>query len=97
MLAFATSCSMESEIWPEKKCISMCFKTILFPHEVAFFTTYLNDMRFDLRRGEQGMAFICAVAYSVLPPVYAFGRCTANVLPCASGKPIDKRAVEEAR
>ncbi|MFL5707305.1 MAG: L-dopachrome tautomerase-related protein [Ktedonobacteraceae bacterium] len=33
-------------------------KTILFPREVAFSTTYLNDMRFDLRRGEQGMAFI---------------------------------------
>src|SRR5260370_38470947 len=33
-------------------------KTILFPREVALSTTYLNDMRFDLRRGEQGMAFI---------------------------------------
>jgi sugar lactone lactonase YvrE len=33
-------------------------KTILFPREVALATTYLNDMRFDLRRGEQGMAFI---------------------------------------
>jgi sugar lactone lactonase YvrE len=34
------------------------FTTILFPREVAFSTTYLNDIRFDLRRGEQGMAFI---------------------------------------
>jgi sugar lactone lactonase YvrE len=33
-------------------------KTILFPREVALSTTYLNDIRFDLRRGEQGMAFI---------------------------------------
>jgi len=33
-------------------------KTILFPREVALSTTYLNDLRFDLRRGEQGMAFI---------------------------------------
>jgi sugar lactone lactonase YvrE len=31
---------------------------ILFPPAVALSTTYLNDMRFDLRRGEQGMAFI---------------------------------------
>ncbi|MEH2273681.1 MAG: L-dopachrome tautomerase-related protein [Nostoc sp.] len=34
------------------------FKTILFPQEVALPTTYLNDVRFDLRRGEAGMAFI---------------------------------------
>src|SRR5215469_14207024 len=29
--------------------------TILFPREVALATSYLNDLRFDLRRGEQGM------------------------------------------
>ncbi|MDF5706289.1 MAG: L-dopachrome tautomerase-related protein [Nostoc sp. S4] len=34
------------------------FKTILFPQEVALPTTYLNDIRFDLRRGQAGMAFI---------------------------------------
>ncbi|OKH48873.1 gluconolaconase [Calothrix sp. HK-06] len=34
------------------------FKTILFPQEVALPTTYLNDIRFDLRRGTGGMAFI---------------------------------------
>lgn len=34
------------------------FKTILFPPEVALPTTYLNDVRFDLRRGKAGMAFI---------------------------------------
>jgi sugar lactone lactonase YvrE len=34
------------------------FKKILFPQEVALPTTYLNDIRFDLRRGEQGMAYI---------------------------------------
>lgn len=33
-------------------------KTILFPAEVALPTTYLNDVRFDLRRGDEGMAFI---------------------------------------
>lgn len=34
------------------------FKTILFPQDVALKTTYLNDVRFDLRRGKAGMAFI---------------------------------------
>lgn len=34
------------------------FKTILFPRDVALPTTYLNDVRFDLRRGQAGMAFI---------------------------------------
>jgi sugar lactone lactonase YvrE len=33
-------------------------KTILFPPDVALPTSYLNDVRFDLRRGAQGMAFI---------------------------------------
>lgn len=34
------------------------FKTIVFPANVALPTTYLNDIRFDLRRGSAGMAFI---------------------------------------
>jgi len=34
------------------------FQKILFPQDVALETTYLNDVRFDLRRGEAGMAFI---------------------------------------
>lgn len=33
-------------------------KKILFPQDVALPTTYLNDVRFDLRRGMEGMAFI---------------------------------------
>lgn len=33
-------------------------KKILFPQDVALPTTYLNDIRFDLRRGSEGMAFI---------------------------------------
>jgi sugar lactone lactonase YvrE len=33
-------------------------KKILFPQSVALPTTYLNDVRFDLRRGREGMAFI---------------------------------------
>ena len=34
------------------------FKTITFDRSVALPDTYLNDVRFDLRRGEHGMAFI---------------------------------------
>src|SRR5205823_10163215 len=34
------------------------FKTIPFPPEVALKTTYLNDVRFDLRRGRAGVAYI---------------------------------------
>jgi sugar lactone lactonase YvrE len=33
-------------------------KTIVFPRDVALPTTYLNDVRFDPRRGAEGMAFI---------------------------------------
>jgi sugar lactone lactonase YvrE len=33
-------------------------KVIRFPPEVVLETTYLNDVRFDLRRGAEGMAFI---------------------------------------
>lgn len=34
------------------------FKTISFPEDVALKTTYLNDVRFDLRRGNAGVAYI---------------------------------------
>ena len=34
------------------------FKKIIFPSDVALTTTYLNDIRFDLSRGAEGMAFI---------------------------------------
>src|SRR5205085_5953124 len=34
------------------------FKTIAFPESVALKTTYLNDVRFDLRRGKAGVAYI---------------------------------------
>ena len=33
-------------------------KKIVFPADVALPKTYLNDVRFDLRRGREGMAFI---------------------------------------
>lgn len=34
------------------------FRTITFPATVALPSSYLNDVRFDLRRGKDGMAFI---------------------------------------
>jgi sugar lactone lactonase YvrE len=47
---------------PKLVCVDLesdrIIKTILFPQDVALPTTYLNDVRFDLRRGKGGMAFI---------------------------------------
>lgn len=47
---------------PKLVCVDLesdrAVKTILFPQDVALPTSYLNDVRFDLRRGEEGMAFI---------------------------------------
>ncbi|BAY09967.1 L-dopachrome tautomerase-related protein [Calothrix sp. NIES-2098] len=47
---------------PKLVCVDLTsnqvIKTILFPQDVALPTTYLNDVRFDLRRGAEGMAFI---------------------------------------
>ena len=47
---------------PKMICVDLTnnkiVKKILFPQDVALPTTYLNDVRFDLRRGNEGMAFI---------------------------------------
>lgn len=47
---------------PKLVCVDLAtnqlIKKILFPQDVALPTTYLNDVRFDLRRGLEGMAFI---------------------------------------
>lgn len=47
---------------PKLVCVDLesdrVIKKILFPQDVALPTTYLNDVRFDLRRGKEGMAFI---------------------------------------
>jgi sugar lactone lactonase YvrE len=47
---------------PKMVCVDLntnkLTKKILFPQSVALPTTYLNDVRFDLRRGNEGMAFI---------------------------------------
>ncbi|MGY1714534.1 L-dopachrome tautomerase-related protein [Geodermatophilus sp. SYSU D01106] len=47
---------------PKLVCVDLAtdtvVQTITFPADVALETTYLNDVRFDLRRGEAGAAFI---------------------------------------
>lgn len=47
---------------PKLICVNLTtneiIKKILFPQDVALPTTYLNDVRFDLRIGREGMAFI---------------------------------------
>jgi sugar lactone lactonase YvrE len=47
---------------PKLVCVDLnsdkILKKILFTQDVALPTTYLNDVRFDLRRGNEGMAFI---------------------------------------
>ncbi|HSA75399.1 MAG TPA: L-dopachrome tautomerase-related protein [Candidatus Nitrosocosmicus sp.] len=47
---------------PKLICVNLdtnkIVKKILFPQTVALPTTYLNDIRFDLRRGNEGFAFI---------------------------------------
>lgn len=47
---------------PKLVCVDLTddtvVQTVLFPPEVAHETSYLNDVRFDLRRGEAGFAFI---------------------------------------
>ncbi|MDR4492644.1 MAG: L-dopachrome tautomerase-related protein [Candidatus Nitrosocosmicus sp.] len=47
---------------PKLICVNLdtnkVVKKILFPQTIAQPTTYLNDVRFDLRRGKEGIAFI---------------------------------------
>jgi sugar lactone lactonase YvrE len=47
---------------PKLVCVDLVtnkvIEKILLPQDVALPTTYLNDVRFDLRRGNKGMAFI---------------------------------------
>lgn len=47
---------------PKLVCVDLStnkvIRKVLFPQDVALPTTYLNDVRFDLRRGSEGMAFI---------------------------------------
>jgi sugar lactone lactonase YvrE len=47
---------------PKLVCVDLetdrVVQTVLFPQNVALPTSYVNDVRFDLRRGSAGMAFV---------------------------------------
>jgi len=47
---------------PKLVCVDLAtdtvVRTITFPEDVALATSYLNDVRFDLRRGDAGIAYI---------------------------------------
>jgi sugar lactone lactonase YvrE len=53
---------IQGQQWPKLVGIDLAtnqvFKTIRFPPDVVLQRTYLNDVRFDLRRGQDGLAFI---------------------------------------
>jgi sugar lactone lactonase YvrE len=86
------------------------FKKILFPRDVALPTTYLNDIRFDLRRGQEGMAFITDSAdqgpNGIIVVDLATGKswrrlndhpstkAVKDFLPLVEGKPLLKRPPE---
>jgi sugar lactone lactonase YvrE len=59
---------------PKLVCVDLerdeVVQTIRFPRDVALEKTYLNDVRFDLRRGEGGLAFITD---SGIDPSHAMG------------------------
>ena len=57
----------------------LIFKTIHFPSEVVLPTTYLNDMRFDLRKGQGGIAYITD-SLGKGPNGILVGRKAANVV-----------------
>jgi sugar lactone lactonase YvrE len=82
-------------------------KKITFPPEVATLYSYLNDVRFDLRRGKEGMAFISDSSEKgpngIVVVDLASGkswrrlnnhpstRPEENFLPLVEGKPLMKR------
>ena len=74
---------------------NMVIKKILFPQAVALPTTYLNDIRFDLRRGAEGMAFITDSAQNgpngIIVVDLASGESWRRLNDHASTKPEDIR------
>lgn len=83
------------------------FKRINFPQDVALRTTYLNDVRFDLKRGQEGMAFITDSSSEgsngIIVVDLASGnswrrlndhpstKANSNFVPAVEGKPLMKR------
>jgi sugar lactone lactonase YvrE len=60
--ARSSTTTARTQTGPKLVCVDLqtdtVVRTILFPTDVALPTTYLNDVRFDLRRGEAGTAYI---------------------------------------
>lgn len=87
------------------------FKTIRFPRDVVLPTTYLNDVRFDLSRGESGVAYITDSSDSgpngLIVVDLASGtsrrllnnhpstRAVRNFLPFVEGRPLMQRVPNE--
>jgi sugar lactone lactonase YvrE len=59
---------------------NLVFRTIQFHPTVALKTTYLNDVRFDLRRGAQGTAFITDSSSDGLNGIIVVDLATGNSL-----------------
>ncbi len=67
------------------------FKTFIFPEDVALKNTYLNDVRFDLKRGTEGFAFITdSGANAIIVVDLASGKSWRRLANHASTKPVAK-------
>jgi sugar lactone lactonase YvrE len=69
-------------------------RTIVVPPDVALETTYLNDVRFDLRRGDGGTAFITDSSNGAGPGAIivvdlASGRCRRRLHDHPTVRPVD--------
>ena len=65
------------------------FKTFIFPEDVALKNTYLNDVRFDLKRGTEGFAFITdSGANAIIVVDLASGKSWRRLADHATTKPV---------
>jgi sugar lactone lactonase YvrE len=65
------------------------FKTIIFPEDVALKNTYLNDVRFNLKRGTEGFAFITdSGANAIIVVDLASGKSWRRLADHATTKPV---------
>jgi sugar lactone lactonase YvrE len=82
---------------PKLVCVDLesddVVQTIRLPSDVALETTYLNDIRFDLRRGEAGAAFITDSSLSgpsgIIVVDLASGRSWRKLTDHPSTRPVD--------
>ncbi len=79
---------------PKLVCVDLntdkVVKKILFPQDVALSTTYLNDVRFDLRRGSEGMAFITDSAQNGPNGIIVVDLASGNSWRCLHDHPSTK-------